>query len=107
MCSAIAASQDSALWEVALQGLVALVLMANYQGFRYLLERQQQRTLRDITREIRPGIQVEFKDRHSSLRVHHDPAPATAGLQEPPPEEKPPSNITPLRPSSQSGDAGA
>jgi hypothetical protein len=107
MRSAIAASADSGLWGVALQGLVAVVFMSIYQGFRCRLERQRQRTLQDIVREIPPGVLVDFQDRHSSLLVQHDPPATAAGSREPPPEEEPPSNITPLRHPSQSGDAGA
>ena len=96
MCSASAANQLSGLWGAALQGLVAVTFMAVYQGFQYLRERQLHRAVQDIARLVKPGIVVDFTNRHSSLRIRRDPAAPAPGSRKPLPDGEPSFNVVPL-----------
>jgi hypothetical protein len=84
MLSAIAARREGLLW-LAIQGGFILLSISASKGWRYLIEGQRQRALERITSGIRPGVEVELKDRRSSLHVRGEPAPASDDAREPPP----------------------
>jgi hypothetical protein len=88
MPSAIASYEGSLFWLAIFQGILAVLPVSAYKGWRYLIEGQRQRAAERIARNIRPGVEVELKDRRSSLHVHRHLRTARADAQGLPPKRE-------------------